>query len=145
MISRILGIIGIIILGTMGLGFIYAVVIFISNTALEWANKAAHYFLDVKAKNQQIKLDAIKRMMPDENTRQGVVWDGKSFRNLDNGHAFTMLEDKYLDPLMWKVDKIQQTLLAMKGVNFPQEQLQELIEPIQSVMLPNRISCDRIL
>jgi hypothetical protein len=136
----IMGIIAISILVLICCGILYVVVLGIANTSLEWINKAIHYWLEIKSKAQQIKLNSISRLMPDENTRQGVVYDGSNFRNLDSGERFTMLEEKYLDPLMWKVDKVQQTLLAMKGVNFPQEQIQELIAPKAANLLPSRVT-----
>jgi hypothetical protein len=142
---KILGILGTIILGTLCLGGAYGVILVILNTALEWFNKATNYWLDIKSRNQQIKLDSVRRLMPDENTRQGVVFDGSDYRNLDTGQVFSMLEEKYFDPLMWKIDKVQQTLIAMKGVNFPQEKVEQLIAPSQEVLLPSRVTLEEAI
>lgn len=145
MILTVMGIVATVVLAIICLVILYVAILGISNTALEFFNRAAHYWLDIKDKQQQIKLNNVKRLMPDENTRQGFVYDGETFKSLDSGQAFTMMEQKYLDPIMWKLDKMQQTLIALKGTTFPQEQLPEWIPQPQEVLLPNQITLEEAI
>lgn len=144
-IGKILGIIAISILGTVLAIFLCVAVSFIINSWLEWMNKATHYWLDIKEKNQRIKLDSVRRLMPDENTRQGIVFDGETFRSLDNGYVHTMMQDIYFNPVMYRLDRIQQTLLALKGSHLPQDQLPEIIMPSQEILLPNSVSLEEAI
>jgi len=65
----------------------------------------------------QNELQKIKVLAPDENGRQGVVYDGKTYRNLDSLAVFTQAETLYLNPIKEQLDEMQRLLLAMRGVN----------------------------
>jgi len=114
-IGKIFGGIGIAILGVMAIGLGYAIFRKIRDDITNWLYVVSNYILDIKDKKKRIELASIRVIPPDINGRQGVVYDGKVFRNMDSGESFDMLTTKYLDPMRIQLDSIQKTLIAMRG------------------------------
>lgn len=62
---------------------------------------------------QQKKLDAVRILPPDEHGYQGIVFDGQTFRNLDDMSAFDMISIKFFDPLLAQMTQQRKMLTAI--------------------------------
>lgn len=106
---------------------LYRIMCYVRRDLTDWIDTIAHKFLDAKERAQQIKLNSVKVIPPDENGRSGILYDGKAFRNADTGEAFTILRTNYLDPMRVQLDSIQKTLLAARGVDMGREVVPEIM------------------
>ncbi len=73
--------------------------------------------LEFAKREQELRLSRVRVMRPDEHGRQGIIFDGQIYRNLDTMAVFDQIKIHYFDPLMEQVNVMQKTLLAMQGVN----------------------------
>jgi len=100
--------------------------------------------LDLKDKAKQVELNAVRILKPNEQGRQGIVFDGKTYRDADSGEVFTIELVKHLDPVRFQLNQIQKTLMAMQGVSIqPQETVAELMPgEVQVQGLPDNITLE---
>ena len=102
--------------------------------------------VELEGKKKQNELNAIKVLRPDENGRAGVFFDGAIFRNADSSEVFSMEITKSLDPIRYRLDSIQKTLLSMKGISIqPKDVLPELASGEVQGELPDYVSLEDAL
>jgi len=74
--------------------------------------------MDFDQRKQAMRLNSVRVLPADQHGRQGITFDGQTYRNLDTLAVFDQMKLHYFDPLMEQVNTIQKTLLAMQGVNY---------------------------
>jgi hypothetical protein len=73
--------------------------------------------LEFARREQELLLNRVRVLRPDEHGRQGIIFDGQLYRNLDSMAVFDQIRVLYFDPLMEQVNAMQKTLLAMQGIS----------------------------
>jgi hypothetical protein len=79
--------------------------------------KLQHDRLTLRHIATQNELHKIKILAPDEHGRQGIAFDGQTYRNLDSLAVFTQMETLYLNPIREQLNEMQKLLLSMQGVH----------------------------
>lgn len=102
---------------------IYRAIRFVRDDLTDYLVSLKQKRLTLEHIEQQNKVHRVRRFEPGESGRLGVTYDGETYRDLDNLRVFTQLETKYLHPILEKLDAIQKTLLAMRGIQFPSQNI----------------------
>jgi len=100
----------------VGLPVTWRAALSVYDNLYERIRQARHDALTLQHIKKQNELHAVRVLSPDDNGRQGIVFDGQVYHNMDSGEVFTQITTRYLDPMRLQLDGIQRTLLAMRGV-----------------------------
>jgi hypothetical protein len=71
--------------------------------------------LSYLGQKQQLELDSIRVIEPDQYGRQGVTFDGQVYRSLDTGRTFTQELNLFFDPMMERMDAQLRLLQVLAG------------------------------
>lgn len=98
--------------------------------------------LRVARQRQDLRLSSVRVLPADENGRQGIVFDGQVYRNLDTMAVFDQLKIHYFDPLMEQVSAMHKMLIALQGVNGPaaRQMIEAQTPQAQGPYWPPRVS-----
>ncbi len=97
--------------------------------------------LALRQQEQDLALDAVRVLRPDEHGRQGIVYNGQAYINLDTYTVFDEMRVQYFDPLMEQVNALQKSLLALQGAAGPaaRHMLEAQTPPALPLVWPRRV------
>jgi DNA segregation ATPase FtsK/SpoIIIE-like protein len=72
--------------------------------------------LSYLGQKQQLELESIRVLQPDDHGRSGIAFDGKVYRDLDSRAVFTQELNKFFDPLMERLNQQHKMLVALSGM-----------------------------
>lgn len=124
------------------LSLVVSIVTWVAHQVEDFIQKTKSDWLDLKDKAKQVELNAVRVLKPNEQGRQGIVFDGKTYRDADSGEVFTIELVKHLDPVRFQLNQIQKTLMSMQGVSVaPQATVESLMTgEAQPQALPETIT-----
>jgi energy-coupling factor transporter ATP-binding protein EcfA2 len=87
--------------------------------------------LEAQCLEREAALESIRHIMPDENGRLGVTFDGKTYHSLDTNAVFDQWRVQYVDPLAERMLAMEKMLRASNGLG------REIAQQLESAVTPD--------